>query len=458
MDDKVVPPGEPVPEEGWIYLRLEGDAKHRGEQHGKALAKELRDALDVGDFMAEWDTGENLKYFAGLVGEAFGPLDDEYLDEIRGIVKGATGGKAAFTPRRKVPITEEVLIAWNAYNELVGTWWPLDPPQDTAVGTRVRSSSGRCSAFATTGAASDGGKIVMAHNTWDRYAIAECYNIILDIVPPAGKGHRVLMQATPGYITSGADWVVTDAGLMICETTIGSFTGHFLKGKTPEFQRSRKAAQYGDSIETWQQRMLDGNNGGYANTWLVGEAKSAKKRIARIDVGSAQHGSEERTDGYFACYNVASNLRVRNQETSDPGAYSDLRGNGARRVRFDQLLGNSVRMTAEQAQKVIADHHDVYCDNAIRPGSRSICGHLDLDDGHAGNHGREPFYPHGANDGKVMDSDMAANMTFQARWGNSCGLPFDAKDFLATHPQYEWLTGWLRDRPTRQWATFPPKR
>ncbi|MGO4426600.1 hypothetical protein AB4Z54_49850, partial [Streptomyces sp. MCAF7] len=193
----------------------------------------------------------------------------------------------------------------------------------------------------------------------------------------------MLMQAAPGYITSGADWVVTDAGLMICETTIGSFTGHFLKGRTPEFQRSRKAAQYGDSIETWQQLMLDGNNGGYANTWLVGEAKSANKRIARIDVGTAHHGSEERTDGYFACYNVASNLKVRNQETSDPGAYSDIRGNGARRVRFGQLLGNSPRMTAEQAQKVIADHHDVYCDNAIRPGSRSICGHLDLDDGHA---------------------------------------------------------------------------
>ncbi|MGO4748509.1 hypothetical protein AB4212_07740, partial [Streptomyces sp. 2MCAF27] len=66
MDDKVVPPGEPVPEEGWVYLRLAGDAKQRGEQHGKALAKELRDALDVGDFMAEWDTGENLTKFAAI--------------------------------------------------------------------------------------------------------------------------------------------------------------------------------------------------------------------------------------------------------------------------------------------------------------------------------------------------------------------------------------------------------
>ncbi|MDW6057112.1 hypothetical protein SAZ11_02150 [Streptomyces sp. FXJ1.4098] len=167
MDDKVVPPGEPVPEEGWVYLRLAGDAKQRGEQHGKALAKELRDALDVGDFMAEWDTGENLTEFAAIAKEAFGPIDKEYLDEIKGIVKGATsGGNPSVTPKRKVPITEEVLIAWNAYNELVGTWWPLDPPKEEPAGTRVRSSPGRCSAFATTGAASDGGKIVMAHNTW----------------------------------------------------------------------------------------------------------------------------------------------------------------------------------------------------------------------------------------------------------------------------------------------------
>jgi hypothetical protein len=56
---------------------------------------------------------------------------------------------------------------------------------------------------------------VLAHNTWFGYPIADA-NVILDLKP--AKGHRILMQVFPGWIHSGTDFFVTDAGLVGSET------------------------------------------------------------------------------------------------------------------------------------------------------------------------------------------------------------------------------------------------
>ncbi|MBP1594515.1 MAG: hypothetical protein H6Q12_1533 [Bacteroidetes bacterium] len=83
-----------------------------------------------------------------------------------------------------------------------------------------------------------------------------------------------------------------------------------------------------------------------------------------------------------------------------------------------------------------------------------MCPHFDLDsEGQAPGIG-EPFFPAGAVDGKVINSKMAKEMSFIARWGNACGTPFNAKLFLEKHPQYEWMTGVLKDRPTQPWTIF----
>ncbi|MGK5531422.1 C45 family autoproteolytic acyltransferase/hydolase [Streptomyces sp. URMC 129] len=448
--------GEPIETNGWTYLRIEGSPRERGEQYGRALANEIMSALDTADYLARWDTGENMEFFGEGARETFGELEAEYEEEIQGIVDGVRSESHRSTTPYGVPITRDVMVAWNGYLELVGYWWPQTSRQ-TAVPRPGRPQGGleRCSAFIATGSATQDGEIVMAHNTWDRFALGDNFNLILDIQPPAGQGHRVLMQAAPGYITSNMDWMVTSAGLMITETTIGSYKLDPVSGPgiKPEFLRSRKAAQYGTSLDRWREIICTGNNGGYANTWLVGDAHGGT--IARLDLGLRHQGYEEKRDGYFGGFNVASDLRVRNQECSDPGAYSDIRGNGARRVRFDQLLGNGGKVDVERAKEIIADHHDVL-QKKDAPGSRTICGHLDLDDARLGNHGRGPFYPSGANDGKVMDSDMARSMTFDARWGNSCGRAFVTKPFLESHRQYDWLDGWMKDRPSQPWTSFPP--
>lgn len=448
--DHVVPPGVPVRVAGWIYLRIEGEPATRGFQHGLALASEIHAALDAADYLARWDTGQGMEFHATGAKEMFGKLEEEYEQEIIGIVEGVDQALGSVTPGG-VPVTRDVLVAWNGLLELVGYWWPEGPSPDTPTAGRVKGGLERCSAFIATGAATVGG-IVMAHNTWDRYALGDHFNVVLDVVPPRGDGHRVIMQAAPGYITSNMDWFVNAAGLMITETTIGSFVKRPIRGKSPEFLRSRKAAQYGHDIDSWRTLLAENNNGGYANTWLVGEAHTG--RIARLDLGLKYQGFERKDDGYYAGYNVAADLLVRNQECGRPDAYSDIRGNGSRRVRFDQLLGSSP-VDVEQAKRIIGDHYDVLR-RKDEPCSRSICGHLALDDALLGNHGRGPYYPSGANDGKVMDSRMAGNMTFEGRWGNSCGLPFDAKAFLAEHRQYDWLDGRMRDRPSRSWAEFPP--
>jgi hypothetical protein len=42
----------------------------------------------------------------------------------------------------------------------------------------------------------------------------------------------------------------------------------------PEFVRARKAMQYAASIDDFARIMKDGNNGGYANNWLVADRKT----------------------------------------------------------------------------------------------------------------------------------------------------------------------------------------
>jgi hypothetical protein len=49
---------------------------------------------------------------------------------------------------------------------------------------------------------------------------------------------------------------------------------------------------------------------------------------------------------------------------------------------------------------------------------------------------------------------MARQMSFAARWGSACGTAFDARKFLAAHPQYEWMKDILTSRPSEPWTTF----
>jgi len=421
---------------GWNHIKISGDPYQCGFQHGYLLASEIKDAIRVAKFLCTWNTGESWELFKENGMRLFAEkLTDEYTQELLGIVHGASenGFETSF----------EEIITWNGYQDLLGSWWPEFSGSQP---TWFQQRGHRCSAFVATGDSTSDGGIVMAHNTWYYYAAGDHFCNIIDITPQ--KGHRMVFQAQPGIIASIIDWWVTEAGLMINETTIGGFKGFDGNG-APEFMRSRYASQYANNIAEWKYYMSKDNNGGYASSWLLGDINT--NEIARVEMGLKTIGFQTTKDGYFSGYNIAENLKIRNQECGNEG-YSDITRSGARRLRFLELLDGK-KVSIDDAKKIIADHKDVYLNLDNNPCGRTICGHLELDDAKYGGHaGSTPYYPWGASDGKVMDSAMAKNMSFEGRWGHACGMPFDVDAFFKEHRQYEWLKGYMKSRPTQDWV------
>jgi hypothetical protein len=326
--------------------------------------------------------------------------------------------------------------------EMMDYWWPL--VKDSLKINSPNEEKESCSSFIATGSMTADGKIVLGHNTMGGYEEPLC-NIILDIAPQ--KGHHILMQSFAGFIHSGTDFFITDAGLVGSETTIGSFSSFDPNG-VPEFSRMRHATQYADNIDEWCSMMKEGNNGGYANAWLLGDIKT--NEIARLELGLKYVGFEKKKDGYFIGSNVAENLKLLRFETREDET-NIMHSSVARRVRWKQLMKRYAgKINVKLAEQFEADHYDTYL-NKINPDGRTLCGHCDLEPNPATD---DPFAPWGTLDGKVVDADMARQMSFYARWGDACGMPFSAAKFLTEHPQYDWMTGLIKDRPAEPWVKF----
>src|SRR5207253_10995788 len=124
----------------------------------------------------------------------------------------------------------------------------------------------------------------------------------------------------------------------------------------------------------------------------------------------------------------------------------------ARRVRWKQLMKQYAgKIDSGLARRFEGDHFDTYQGKEV-PGPRTLCGHFELDPEGSGH--SVPYDCSGTVDAKVVDASMARRMSFVARWGSGCGRSFAAKKFLAAHPQFEWMTGLLKDRRVEPWTTF----
>ena len=424
---------------GWIYLHIEGQPYERGFQHGRLLAPELAETQRTLNYITMNDTGQTWQYFIKAAARLWAKkIDGEYLQEIKGIAAGATSAGT--------PLTWQDVLALNGEMELTGYWYPgiLSGAYSDGI------DKTHCSAFIATGSYTKGGKVVMAHNDWDHYVTGQFANVIVDLQP--ASGHRLIMQTFPGCIASMTDYFATDAGLMGTETTIGNYSGYDPK-KMPEFYRMRTATQYADTLDEWVKYMQTGNNGGYANSWLLADADS--REIMRFEQGLKYQSVERTSDGFYAGFNGATNPKIRNLECGGDSTFYDIRtATGARRVRLTQLM-NQYRgqIDTEVAKTILADHYDVYLEKADNPCSRTVDGHYELDPFQYWQ-ARRPYSPQGSVDGKVMDSDMARNLSFVARWGNASGMPFDAAAFFLAHPQWDYLDGYVHDRPTQPWTEF----
>jgi hypothetical protein len=419
---------------GWVYVHIEGEPYERGYQHGYLLAPELKEILRSLEYLTYWNTGMTWKFFVEEAQKQFlNYIDQEFLEEMKGIADGA---KAAGTN-----ISWQEVLAWNGYDELTGYWWP------TVMG-QYAGDNDHCSAFIATGSATKGGKIVMAHNSWDDFEVGQFFNVILDIQP--SKGQRMFMQSVPGYIDSMTDFFTTGAGLMGTETTIGGYS-EYKPDEVPEFVRVRRAMQYASTLDEFVDIMKKQNNGGYANSWLLADINTGE--IMLFELGLKYQNVERKKDGYFIGFNAPFDPRIRNIECSNTG-FTDIRmPAGARHVRLTQLMEqHHGKVDVAVAQRILADHYDVYL-NKNNPGSRTVDGHYELDPFQF-YQGRQPYQPKGAVDGKVTDSDLARSLGLWARWGNSSGIPFDAEKFLTGHIQWGHLKGYLKDRPSQPWTLF----
>ncbi|MEN6424358.1 MAG: C45 family peptidase [Phycisphaerales bacterium] len=424
-------------ENGWIFLHTEGKPFERGFQRGYLTANEIDEFLRALAYVEEFETGQNLDFFVRASSRLFrGKVPAEYVEEMRGIAAGMNhaGKKATF----------DQVLYMNGFIDVLWYWWP----QHKKV---LAGDHPGCSAFIATGDATADGQIVMAHNSWVGYALGKSANLIVEIVPE--QGHRILMQSWGPLIYSGLDFFLTGAGLVGTETTIGGFE-HFNRKGTPVFARARQAMQYAGSIDEWADIMIRRNSGAYANSWLLGDTRTGE--IACLELGLKHHSLQRKTNGYFSGSNVAADTKILRMETD--ATWDDVRDNAvSRRVRWDQLMKEHYgRIDVAIAKRMLADHHDVYLQKE-QPSSRTICGHAELDD--ASVPGTQGAYrPGGAFDGKVVDSEMAKSWRLWAKWGGSCDLGFDAEGFLAAHPQYNWLKGYLPDLPPKPWTILPPER
>jgi len=421
---------------GWIYLHIEGGPEERGFQHGYFLAREIKEALREMNEVWYYQTALDWQWMVQKSDKMFTPqIDPENLQEIDGIVEGM---KAAgiLTSRAEI-------VAYNGSTEFMNYWWPQ--VKDTISPSAPDPKKESCSSFIATGNMTADGGIVLGHNTMSSFYYPLC-NIVMDILPE--KGHRILMQTVAGLIHSETDFFITNAGLVGSETTIGGFFPFDEKG-IPEFARMRRATQYASSIDEWCEIMKTGNNGGYANAWLIGDINT--NEIARLELGLKYVGFERTKNGFFVGSNVAEDLRILRFETIT--SEQDIRKSSiARRVRWKQLMKeNAGKINIDLAEKFEADHYDTYL-NVNSPDIRTLCAHPDLDQDIYGVD--IPYAPWGTIDGKVVDSKMAKQMSFTARWGSACGIPFVAKTYLEKHPQFDWMKGIIVDRPAQPWTIF----
>jgi hypothetical protein len=425
---------------GWIFVHLEGTPSEIGFQHGYLLAPEIEDAHKVIVLGLTHDSRKPYSFFRTAAEKVLWPrVEPQYRDELKGIVEGLKA--------RGVALDLWDVVAMNGWLELSPyyTGWYDKQHQLSFL---QRPTPEHCSAFVAVGSYTRDGKVVIAHNNWTEYKEGSRWNIIFDIAPT--EGYRFLMDGMPGLIHSGDDFGVNSAGLAITETTIGHFTGFDPNG-IPEFERARKAMQYAANIDDYARIMEEGNNGGYANTWLLADTRN--NEIANLELG-LKHVTLQRThDGYFVGSNFPANPELIRDEASDyPVADMSISAN-ARHVRWEQLMAeNKGRIDVPAAQKFMADHYDTFL-HQDAPSERTLCGHIDLST--RGSSPWQPaFGPAGTVQNKAADAAMLAQMSFTAAMGHADGIDFKAAQHLKEHPQFDWEKSVLRDLDSHAWTTF----
>lgn len=424
---------------GWTFVHLEGLPADIGFQHGYLLAPEIADMLKVTVLEESHDNNKDWQFLRDAARDMMWPrIDKEYREELQGIVDGANAKGV------KLDLWDVVALngaeEWEYYVKQYDKEHSIQPSASMV-------APEHCSAFVATGSYTRDGKIVIAHNNWTSYLDGQRWTIIFDIVP--AKGSRMLMDGLPGFIHSADDFVVNADGIVITETTIGHFSGYDPAG-IPEFVRARKAAQYSKSIDDFARIMKDGNNGGYANNWLLADVKN--NEIASLELGLKNVTLERKKDGYFVGSNFPVNEKLIREETDFDTKNLSMSAN-ARHVRWEQLMAeNKGKIDVAAAERFLADHYDTFSMKE-EASERTLDGHIELS-ARGSRPWQPPFGMAGAVQNKAADAAMVTEMSFAAAAGHACGKNFKAQEHLREHPEFSWEQGLLRDMDAFPWTTF----
>jgi hypothetical protein len=424
--------------DGWTFVHLEGSPAEIGYQHGSLLAREISDLLQVIKPYLEKSTKRNWNFYRHASETMlWRGIDQEYQQEIDGIVAGLKS--------KGVDADRWDLVALNANQELPYYYVPWLEKREGKPATT--HAPGNCSAFIATGTYTRDGRIVMGHNAWTNYVVGTRWNVVFDIKPTTGA--RFLMDGLPGVIVSDDDFGINAAGIMVTETTITQFEGWDPNGK-PEFVRARKALQYSRSIDDFVRIMLDGNNGGYANDWLIGDNKTGE--IALLELGLKNHALERSKDGCYFGANFPVTEKVSKEETQFDHGKTDSSPN-ARRTRWQQLISeHKGKIDLERGMAFENDNRDVIT-GKNETNERTLCGRIEASPRGVPEWDWGPYYPAGTVQSKVIDGTLADKMAFWGQIGHP-GSDFSANQFLSDHHEYEWLRGLIKDMKAGPWTRF----
>ena len=427
---------------GWTYVHLEGAPEQIGFQHGYLLAREIEDNVHVYQVEAPHQYKHDWSFFRDAAQNVLWPhLDAEYQQELKGIADGLHAQGSA--------LDLWDVVALNGYIELSDYYLPWLNAKEGKPNPPAAVAPGKCSAFIATGSATKDGKIVIAHSNWSSYAEGERWRMVFDIAPASGQ--HFIMDGEPGVITSEDDFGVNASGLMITETTLPMMKGFDVNG-IAEFDRSRKAMQYATSIDEYAAIMRKGNNGGYANTWLIGDRKTGE--IGYLELGLHHTPLTKKKDGYFVSSNFAVDPALIRDDTRGFDPNNPESTMNARHIRALQFMKQHYgKLDTTLAEAYLSDHYDTY-EHKIDAGKRSLCGHEETSPVGEKVWGDPPFDPAGAVTGKVTDSEMAAKLSFIGRAGHPCGEDFLAAPFLAAHPEFDWEKPILHDMIAGPWTIF----
>jgi hypothetical protein len=424
--------------DGWIYVHLEGTPDQLGYQHGTLLASEIADFLRVIKPFFENSTKRDWNFYREAAEKMlWKAIDREYQREIDGIVAGLEA--------RGVRADRWDVVALNANQELPYYYVPwLDKKEGNAPATHA---PGNCSAFIASGSFTRDNKIVMGHNAWTNYVVGTRWNVIFDIKP--AQGARILMDGLPGVITSDDDFGVNSAGIMVTETTITQFEGWDPAGK-PEFVRARKALQYSRSIDDFVRIMLEGNNGGYANDWLIGDNNNGE--IALFELGLKNHSVQRTRDGCFFGANFPVTEKLTKEETKFDPTKKESSPN-ARKARWEELIAaHKGKIDLDLARAFETDDFDVIT-RQHGTNERTLCGRVEVSPRGAPEWDWSPYYPGGTVQSKVIDGTLASKMTFWGQIGHH-GPDFIAGQFVKEHSEYSWMHGLIKDLKCQPWSRF----